>query len=71
MNLTSCLLLLTAAKPMRSKAKSPTAAQTASTLRMASVDDLIDSLCGKSDVEIRAQLSKLEKRIYEVTQFLD
>jgi hypothetical protein len=30
------------------------------------VDDLIDSLCGKSDAEIRAQLSKLEKRLHEV-----
>ena len=45
---------------------SPSAAAAAMTLRHASVDDLIDSLCGKSDSEIRLQLSKLEKRLSEV-----
>jgi hypothetical protein len=45
---------------------SPSAATAAVNLRHATVDDLIDSLCGKSDAEIRAQLSKLEKRLHEV-----
>ena len=44
---------------------SPKAA-TALSLQRVSVDDLIDSLCGKSDAEIRQQLSKLEKRLNEV-----
>jgi hypothetical protein len=35
-------------------------------LQKMSVEDLIDSLCGKSDAEIRLQLSKLEKRLAEV-----
>eukprot|EP00277_Geminigera_cryophila_P028953 CAMPEP_0179485838 /NCGR_PEP_ID=MMETSP0799-20121207/62318_1 /TAXON_ID=46947 /ORGANISM="Geminigera cryophila, Strain CCMP2564" /LENGTH=269 /DNA_ID=CAMNT_0021300349 /DNA_START=32 /DNA_END=839 /DNA_ORIENTATION=+ len=48
---------------------SPSAAAAAMTLRHASVDDLIDSLCGKSDSEIRLQLSKLEKRLSEVKQY--
>jgi len=45
---------------------SPSAAAAAMTLRHASVDDVIDSLCGKSDSEIRLQLSKLERRLSEV-----
>lgn len=44
---------------------SPKAANALS-LQRVSVDDLIDSLCGKSDAEIRQQLSKLEKRLNEV-----